>query len=74
MSFQSDKSQLESSFNALQQQSALTFEKWNDPVQRRFYEQFLNSFPKDFYTYINELNKLDKSFEKAERNIGILQE
>lgn len=73
MSFQSDKANLESAFDVLKQQSASTFENWDDPVQRRFYEQFINSLPKEFHAYTSELSKLDKSFEKAELTINGLQ-
>lgn len=74
MSFQPDKSQLESSFDVLKQQASSSSEDWSDPVQRRFYEQFINPLPKLFLEYINELNKLDKSFETAEQNISSLHE
>jgi|GEM_PF-3081684 len=74
MSFQSDKSKLENEFDVLKQQASSTVESWDDPVQRRFYEQFVNSLPKEFHTYINELVKLDKSFEKAEQTINNLHE
>lgn len=74
MSFQNDKTNLESAFDVLKQQSASTLENWDDPVQRRFYEQFINSLPKEFYAYISELSKLDKSFEKAEQTINGLHE
>ena len=74
MSFQSDKTSLESIFDVLKQQVASTFENWDDPVQRKFYEQFINILPKEFYAYITELSKLDKSFEKAEQTINNLQQ
>jgi hypothetical protein len=74
MSFQPNKSQLESSFDVLKQQASSTFENWDDPVQRRFYEQFINSLPRDFFAFIAELNKLDKSFESAEQQISNLQQ
>jgi len=74
MSFQSDKSKLESEFDVLKQQASSTFEDWDDPVQRRFYEQFINSLPRDFFSFIHELNKLDKSFESAEQQIYKLQQ
>jgi flagellar biosynthesis chaperone FliJ len=69
MSFQEDKSHLESAFSALKQQISSTSENWNDSVQRRFYQQFLDSLPKEFLAYINNLDKLDKSFETAEKNL-----
>lgn len=72
MSFQPDKSQLESSFDVLKQQASQTNEAWKDSVQERFYEQFINSLPRDFRIYIDKLNKLDKSFETAELNINSL--
>lgn len=74
MSFQSDKVNLEGAFAVLKQQSASTFENWDDPIQRRFYEQFINSLPKEFHAYLTELSKLDKSFEKAEQAINGLQQ
>ena len=69
MNFQSEKTQLETEFDVLNQQISETSENWDDPVQRRFYEQFINSLPKQFHAYIEELNKMDKTFEKAEENI-----
>lgn len=74
MSFQSNKTYLESAFDVLKQQSASTFESWDDPVQRRFYEQFINSLPKEVHAYLIELSKIDKSFEKAEQTINNLQQ
>jgi hypothetical protein len=74
MSFQSNRTYLESAFDVLKQQSASTFESWDDPVQRRFYEQFINSLPKEVHAYLIELSKIDKSFEKAEQQISILQQ
>lgn len=73
MSFRSDKSKLECEIDVLKQQASSTVESWDDPVQRRFYEQFVNSLPKEFQTYINELVKLGKSFEKAEETIRSLE-
>ena len=72
MSFQSNKLDLENSFDVLKQQSSSTSENWDDPVQRRFYEQFINSLPKEFNAYITELSKLDKSFHNAEQSINNL--
>lgn len=74
MSFQSNKFELENSFDVLKQQSTSTSANWDDPVQRRFYEQFIDSLPKEFYAYITELYKLDKSFENAEQSIKNLQQ
>ena len=74
MSFESDISHLENAFAALRAQSSSTNENWVDPVQERFYEQFINPLPKLFSEYINELSKLDKSFETVEQNISNLQE
>lgn len=74
MSFQSNKTYLESAFDVLKQQSASTFENWDDPIQRRFYEQFINSLPKEVHAYLIELSKIDKSFEKAEQTINNLQQ
>jgi hypothetical protein len=74
MSFQSNKSELENSFDVLKQKSSSTSENWDDPVQRRFYEQFINSLPKEFHAYITALSKLDKSFENAEQSINNLQQ
>ena len=74
MSFQLDKSQLENEFAVLNNQASLTNEEWKDSVQERFYEQFINSLPKEFLAYIKELNKLDQIFEKTEQRIAELQE
>jgi hypothetical protein len=74
MSFQPDKSQLESSFDVLKQQASSTNEAWKDSIQERFYKQFIDSLPQEFRTYINELNKLEKSFESAEQQINNLRQ
>jgi hypothetical protein len=74
MSFQPDKSKLENEFDVLKQQASSTCESWDDPVQRRFYEQFVNSLPKEFVVYTNAINKLDKLFETAEQHINNLQQ
>ncbi len=74
MSFQPDISQLESSFDGLRQQASSTSEAWRDSVQERFYKQFIDSLPKEFRAYINELDKLEKSFRLAEQKINDLQE
>lgn len=74
MSFQPDKSQLESSFDVLKQQASSTNEAWKDSVQEKFYRQFIDSLPQEFRAYIKELNKLDKSFETAEQHINDLRE
>ena len=73
MSFQPDKLRLENEFEVLKQQSSSTSENWDDSVRRRFYDQFIDSLPKQFMAYINELNKLDGAFESSERNISELQ-
>ena len=74
MSFQPDKSRLESSFDVLKQQASSTNDGWKDSVQEKFYRQFIDSLPQEFRAYINELNKLDKSFETAEQHINNLHE
>jgi len=74
MSFQSNRTYIESAFDVLKQQSVSTSENWDDPVQRRYYEQFINFLPKEVHTYLTELSKIDKSFEKVEQTINNLQE
>ena len=69
MSFQANISQLANSFVVLKQQVSQTNEAWQDPVQERFFEQFLNWLPKEFESIISELEKLNNSFERAEQNI-----
>jgi hypothetical protein len=73
MSFQPDKTLLKSAFAELTQQASSTTESWGDPVQRRFYGQFIDSLPREFMAFINAVDKLDKSFERAEQNISGLQ-
>jgi len=73
MNFQSEQLRLENEFDVLKQMASQTNEAWNDPVQLRFYDQFLDNFPKEFRAYITELSKLDKSFEIAERTINELR-
>jgi len=73
MNFQIDKSKLENDFAILKQQANQTNEAWKDSVQERFYDQFINSLPKEFNNYINALNKLDKLFDSAEHKISDLQ-
>lgn len=72
MIFQPDISTYEKEFEILKQQASLTMENWDDPVQRRFYEQFVSFLPKEFLNYINSLTRLDKSFKIAEQNIKSL--
>jgi len=74
MSFQPDKLKLENDFDVLKQQASSTSENWDDSVQRRFYEQFIDSLPKQFKAYIDELNKLDRAFDSAEQRISNLHE
>jgi hypothetical protein len=74
MSFQLDKSQLENAFAVLNNQASQTNEEWKDSVQERFYDQFINSLPKEFFSYIQELNKLDQIFENTEQMISELQQ
>lgn len=73
MSFQAEKSQLESAFVVLKQRAGSAAESWNDPVQKRFYEQFIETLPKEFTVFIDALNRLDKAFEAAEQRIGNLE-
>ncbi len=71
MSFLVDKIQLENEFAVLKQQIIQTNEAWDDPVQQRFYCQFVDILIEEFHAYVNELSKLDKAFEKAEQAIII---
>jgi len=74
MSFQPEIANLKNEYDFLNQQASATKEGWNDLVQRRFYQEFIDSLPKEFNTYINELTKLDNSFITAEKNIYNLLE
>ena len=47
-----------------------TTESWKASVHERFYEQFVNSLPKEVDNYLKELNKLDKSFNSADLHIN----
>lgn len=69
MSFQKNKINLEKAFHLLQQQSRSTSESWNDPVQKRFYEQFIDSIPQEFNVYLSQLSELEKLFENTEYTI-----
>jgi hypothetical protein len=72
MNFQSDQHQLERAFDVLKQQTYETSENWKDSVQKRFYDQFIDTLPKEFSNYINSLIKLDKSFETSKHHIDSL--
>ncbi len=74
MSFQSNRTYIESAYDVLKQQAVSTSENWDDPVQRRYYEQYINSLPNEVHTYLTELSKIDKSFERAEQTINNLHE
>jgi hypothetical protein len=73
MNFRPDIEILENEFGVLNQQVALTSENWTDLVQIRFYEQFINTIPKEAIAFMNSLEELSLSFENAERNIIELQ-
>jgi hypothetical protein len=73
MSFQADISQLESAFIGLKQRTGATTESWNDQVQKRFYEQFIDTLPKEFAAFTDALNRLDKILEVAEQRIRSLK-
>ncbi len=72
MSFQLDIANLKNQYDVLRQQSSSTMENWNDPVQRRFYDQFISTLPSEVMAFLNALNKLDSSFENAEQKINEL--
>jgi len=73
MSLQPKISEIKSDFSVLKQQGVSTSENWNDSVQNKFYEQFIDSLPKEFNNYIKSLNHLDKKFESSERLIDELE-
>lgn len=72
MNFQSDIENMVNNFDVLKNQASSTSEAWNDSVQRKYYDQFINNLPKEFQNFINELDKLDKAFESAENTISNL--
>lgn len=72
MNFKSNKIYIENTFDALRRQSRATLENWNDPVQKRFYDVFINKLPEEVDLYLTELSKMDKLFEKAEEKISNL--
>jgi hypothetical protein len=69
MNFQTNKANLDNILQLLKVQSEETSESWNDSVQRRFYEQFIHSLPRELSTFQVELAKLDACFEKIEEII-----
>ncbi len=73
MNFRSDIEMLENELDVLKQQVSLTSENWADPVQRRFYGQFIDTLPEEVNAFINSLEELNLQFENAERNIMELQ-
>ena len=73
MSLQPKISEIKSDFSVLKQEGVSTSENWNDSVQNKFYEQFIDSLPKEFNNYIKSLDKLDKTFELSERVIDELE-
>lgn len=74
MSFKPNKSQLVCSLDVFKQQASATSNNWDDPIQKRFYEEFVSPISHKFYAYIAELDKLDNHFESAERQINGLIE
>lgn len=72
MSFKPDIANLKNQYDVLKQQSYSTMENWNDPVQRKFYDQFINTLPNEVMAFLNALNKLDSLFENAEQKINEL--
>lgn len=73
MSFQINMAGFKISAEILNQQAAATKENWNDPVQRRFYNEFIDTLPAELMNYLNALNRLDSGFENAERLIEGLE-
>ena len=73
MSLQPKISVFKSDFSVLKQQGVSTSENWNDSVQKKFYEQFIDYLPKKFNNYIKSLDKLDKTFKLSERVIDELE-
>ena len=73
MNFKPKISEIKSDFSVLKHQISLTSENWNDPVQKKYYKQFLDSLPKEFNNYIKSLEELDITFELAEKIIENLK-
>ena len=72
MIFRNNIIQLEDAFKVLNQQSLSTSEMWNDPVKKKFYEQFIDSLPTEINECISILYNIDSTFEKAEQIINDL--
>lgn len=69
MSIQSTQLSMENEFKVLKDRISQTSEAWDDPVQKKFYGQFLDNIPKEFQHYMAVLTKLDEIFDRAERRI-----
>lgn len=69
MSIQAAQMSMGNEFEILKHKIAQTSEAWNDPVQRKFYAQFLDNLPKEFQHYMAALTELNEAFEDAERVI-----
>lgn len=73
MSLQQNLAEIENILAVLKQQSISTSNNWNDPVQVKFYEQFIDSLPNEVINYIKSLDNLNKEFESTERIINDLK-
>lgn len=74
MSIRKILSLFESDYKSFKLQAALTSESWRDNVQRKFYDEFIESSTKEFSTFIVELEKIDRIFLEAENVIARLKE
>lgn len=73
MNFQLEIVHLTEVYSVLKRQADSTKGKWTDSVQKRFYEQYLDSLDKEFQNHLSELQKLDATFNKAEQMINVLK-
>ena len=69
MALQTQYARLETNCAVLKQQMSLTFESWDDPLRRKYEQEYIEPFFKEFVIFMEALSKLDASLKAAEERI-----
>jgi hypothetical protein len=69
----SDIEQLQRQFDLMKRQALLTQGSWDDPVQAKFYEQFIWSLEVEFKRYLETFIELERNVANIEKNINDLK-
>jgi len=69
MSIRELQQDFENEKKLLYKQFVKTQNNWNDPVQRRFYGEYIREFDKIIPSFISSISELDKIISKAKSAI-----